>query len=94
MNRISRLFAATALAVMPISAFAQQNAAPATAAPATAQTMSKGSDTVAPPAKTDVKTPTHSTKSEVHGMNGVKSHEAKSSTTSSTPAKTNPPAKS
>ena len=36
MNRISSLFVATTLAILPISAFAQQDAAPAkTAAPST-----------------------------------------------------------
>jgi hypothetical protein len=106
MNRITSLLVATALAALPISAFAQQSAAPVktaaptsttatTTAPVTAPATGKMSEATTTPAKPDVKTPAHGTKSEVHGMNGVKTHVAKASTSSSAvPAKVVAPSKS
>jgi hypothetical protein len=104
MTRMSSLFVASALAVLPIGAFAQPTAAPAkaaaptsitTATPATTSPVvaGKASDaTVTQPAKGDLKAPVHGAKTEVHGM---QSHDAKSYTTSGTmPAKTSVPAKS
>jgi hypothetical protein len=111
MTRISSLIVASTLAILPISAFAQQTAAPAkttaptsmtTATPATAPVDSKtaasvNSKTVAPvdskttapvdgktaaattttkAAKPEVKTPT-TEKNQVHGMNTVAPHHAK-----------------
>jgi hypothetical protein len=94
MTRISSLFLATTLAILPVAAFAQQTAAPAKtvaptsitapspAAPAAAKTAA-----VTQPVKYDVKP---AAKTEVHGMNAVTSHHAKANV----PAKTAEPAKS
>jgi hypothetical protein len=105
MIRISSLFVASTLAVLPISAFAQQAATPAktteptgmtTAAPnATAPVSGNKSTTttttnMAKPAKPDVKTPAAGTKGEVHGMNTVNPHHTKATA----PAKTAEPTKS
>jgi hypothetical protein len=106
MNRISSLFVASTLAVLPISAFAQQTAAPVkTAPPATMTTTAPVTTAPAPvagraaptptadvarPAKPDVKTPAAGSKSEVHGMNTVRTHHAKTSV----PTKSAEPAKS
>jgi hypothetical protein len=104
MTRISSLFVATTLAILPISAFAQSTVAPAkTVAPATTTTVAPA--TIAPvagktaatattnvtqPAKPDTKTPATATKTQVHGMNSVNTHHAKISV----PAKTAEPTKS
>ncbi|MDR3532177.1 MAG: hypothetical protein P4L90_16705 [Rhodopila sp.] len=109
MTRISSLFVATTLAILPMSAFAQQNAAPvkdaapagitAAAPAATAAATDKvvaGKETstttanVAQPTKPEIKTPAHGAKPEVHSLNTVNPHHAKTKV----PAKTVEPAKS
>jgi hypothetical protein len=100
MTRISSLFVATTLAILPIGAIAQPTVAPAkttsptaltTTAPATApvtgKTAASTTADVGQPAKTSVK---HGTKTEVHGMNGVNTP----NTRTGVPAKTTEPAKS
>jgi hypothetical protein len=91
MTRISSLLVAASLAILPIGAFAQPTAAPAkTAAPAsmtTAPVTAPVSDKavtgqtatadVTKPAKPEAKTPAAGAKSEVHGMNTVKTHHTK-----------------
>ena len=73
---------ASGLAILPISAFAQVAAAPTTATtPAkTAAPMTQSTATAAPAmtgtAKSDMKAPAHPAKTEVHGMNSVKTHHA------------------
>ncbi len=81
MTRISSLLVASTLAILPISAFAQQAAAPAKTAEPTAVT------TTAP---TSAKTPAPVAKTETHGMSATKMHHAKTGV----PAKTAEPAKS
>jgi hypothetical protein len=82
MTRISSFFVAPTLAILPISAFAQQTAAlaqtaeaagimttaPNAAAPASSNTTTT---TTAQPAKPDVNTSTPGAKTAVHGMNTV-----------------------
>jgi hypothetical protein len=89
MTRISSLFVAATVAILPMGAFAQQStatmkaaaptaittAAPATTAPVTGKTATTA--TVAQPAKPDAKTPTVAAKSQVHGLNTVTSPHAK-----------------
>ncbi len=94
MTRISSIFVASALVVLPISAFAQQNAAPAkTAAPNTAvspmapsptapgSNKAAAEDAAKPASKathaTNSDLQTSGSKTEVHGMNTVKSHAGK-----------------
>jgi hypothetical protein len=97
MTRISSLFLATTLAILPVAAFAQQTPAPAkTVAPAgitapspSAPVASKTAN-VTQPVKSDAKTPAPAAKTEVHGLNSVTSHHAKANV----PAKTAEPAKS
>ena len=62
----------------------------ATTAPVAGKTTTGTSATEAKPGKPDVKTPATGTKSEVHGMNSVKTPHAKEVV----PAKTAEPAKS
>jgi hypothetical protein len=105
MKRISSLFVASSLVVLPLSAFAQQAAAPGktaesagttTAAPnATAPAGGTKSATaatanMAKSGKPEVKTPAIGTKGEVHGMNAVNPHNTKAIA----PAKTSEPTKS
>ena len=94
MTRISSLFVATSLAILPLSAFAQTAAQPAatapakTAAPAPASTTSA---TVAPNKTTstapEVKTPEQAKKKDMHSQN---THHEKTGV----PAKTAEPSKS
>ena len=99
MTRISSLFAASALAILPISAFAQQTTAPAKPAEPSGMTATAPNTTApnttapvtgkaASMAKPDVKT---STKTQVHGMNTKTSpHDTKTNA----PANTAEPTKS
>ena len=106
MTRISSLLVASTLAILPISAFAQQTAAPAkttepTAVTTTAPVTGKTGTTVTtakPEAKgaatattkSEVKTPASGVKSEVHGMNTTTTGHAKTIA----PAKAAEPSKS
>ena len=66
MTRISSLFVAISLAILPVAAFAQQTVdAAKTAAPAS---MTTAPATVATTTKSDVKTPAAGAKTEVHSM--------------------------
>jgi hypothetical protein len=88
MTRISSLFVATTLAILPLSAFAQtapaKTAAPTnmttttnTTAPAAGKTSEAAAGKTSQPAKPAVKDPAGDTKTQVHGMNTVKTHHAK-----------------
>jgi hypothetical protein len=99
MTRISSLFVATSLAILPLSAFAQtapvKSDAPAkmtttTTAPAAGKTSEAATGKVTQPAKPVVKDPAADSKTQVHGMNTVKTHHAKAPV----PAKTTDPLKS
>jgi hypothetical protein len=100
MTRISSLFVASTLAILPISAFAQETAMPAkTTAPTGITTAAPGTNapvtgkttttTMTQPAKPDAKTSAPGGKSEVHGMNTVPHH-----TKANVPATTAEPTKS
>jgi hypothetical protein len=109
MTRISSLLVASTFAILPLSAFAQQTAAPlktaapagmtatapATTAPVSGKAAPAATADVTKPAKPEVKTPavgakSDAPKSDVHGMNTVKTPHAKTGV----PAKTAEPAKS
>jgi hypothetical protein len=104
MTRISSLFVATTLAVLPISAFAQPAAAPAKdaapssitspgpaqTAPVAGKSASSTTAKMTPPAKDGIKTDVPVAKAEMHGMSTDKAHSAKTTV----PAKTAEPGKS
>jgi hypothetical protein len=88
MTRISSLFVAATLAILPMGAFAQQSTATVktvtptaitTTAPVTAPVTGKTATTatVTQPAKPDAKTPAVAAKSQVHGLNTVTSPHTK-----------------
>jgi hypothetical protein len=64
MTRLSSLVVASALAILPLSAFAQQPTAPAKTAESTGMTT-----TGTAPSKTDTKAP--GVKTDAHGMNST-----------------------
>jgi hypothetical protein len=69
MTRIPTLLAASALAILPLSAFAQQPTAPAkTAEPAGAMTTDK-SAAATTPSKSETKSHAAGVKTDAHGMN-------------------------
>jgi len=102
MTRISSLFIATTLAILPVSAFAQTATAPAKdaaptgimstapATPAPGKSTDKTTANVIQSAKPDVKAATPGAKTEVHSMNTVNPHHAKTPV----PGKTAEPSKS
>jgi hypothetical protein len=104
MRPIPSLFVATAMAILPLSAFAQTATAPVTdaapagmtstvptaPAPVIGKSTTKTATAVIQPAKPDVKTAAPASKTEIHSMNTVNPHRAKTSA----PAKTAEPAKS
>jgi hypothetical protein len=106
MKRISSLLVASGLAILPISAFAQQTATPGkaaaeptgmTTAPPNVTAPVSGDKTatsatthMAKPVKPDAKTPAAGTKGEVHGSNTINPHNTKTTA----PAKTAEPTKS
>jgi hypothetical protein len=97
MTRISSLFVASSLVILPLSAFAQPNPAPAKDAAPTAVTttttapvVGKTGAAMAQPAKPTVKDKATETKAQVHGGNSVTTHHAKAHV----PAKTVEPLKS
>ena len=91
MTRISSLFVAATLAILPISAFAQQNPtpakaatppgvtiqAPAVTAPVASKETSNTTAKVTESAKPVTKTSTHGMKTAMHGMKPVHPHHAK-----------------
>jgi hypothetical protein len=81
MTRTRSLLVASTLAILPLSAFAQQPVAPAKTADPTVTTSTTapvaGKTAVATPAKPEVKTPVAGPKSEVHGLNTNTTHHAK-----------------
>ena len=101
MTRIPSLLLASALAILPVAAFAQQNAAPlksaeptdatnvapAVTAPGTNKTATTATNS---PAQPDSKTEATGTKTDIHGMSIVHAHHAKVNV----PAKTAKPARS
>jgi hypothetical protein len=107
MTRYSNLFVAAALAVLPISAFAQQTTTPQTATPAktaepanttqgsamgvTKATAGDKTAATTQPVKPDVKTATPTAKTQVHGMNTMSGPHQPKA---GAPAKTAEPAKS
>jgi hypothetical protein len=99
MTRISSLLLATGLAIMPVGAFAQQNASPAAtpmaqAAPSTAQATKADTKTPSPLAgKTETKTPAAVVKTPVVTKD-IKSTHAKLSTPAPATTKTAEPNKS
>jgi hypothetical protein len=102
MTRVSSLFFASTMAILPISAFAQTPAAgakdaapagmtstaPATTTPIAGKTSSAATANVIQPAKSNVKTVASGAKTDAHGV--VNPHHAKTAV----PAKTVDPAKS
>jgi hypothetical protein len=80
MTRISSLLVASTLAILPLSAFAQQTAAPAKTAEPTVTTTTApvaGKTAVATPAKPEVKTKAADSKTDMHGMNTDTTHHTK-----------------
>jgi hypothetical protein len=74
MTRLPSLLVASALAILPLSAFAQQPTAPAkTAEPSGAMTTAPGNDkaTTGMPSKTDTRSQASGMKSDAHGMNST-----------------------
>jgi hypothetical protein len=103
MTRFSSLLIASTLAILPLSAFAQQAATTAKTAEPTAMTTTapamgkaavttpvSGKAAVTATTKPDVKIPATGAKSEVHGMNTTTTGRAKTTV----PAKPVEPAKS
>jgi hypothetical protein len=82
MTRTCSLLVASTLAILPLSAFAQQAVAPSKTTDPTVTTTTTtapvaGKTATATPAKPEVKTPAAGTKTGMHGLNTNTTHHTK-----------------